>query len=280
MIAVTYLPHFRLTEVGRYFARNVEKFEGLNLKDVLIFVDDYGVGDRRSIITYIDSVIGNRNPTVEIRKWRDRNKCVLDMLRYLKEHTNDDITIIDSDVEVARIEGLEDLLKELKVLHMTDAKTPPEVLANPRRFASLGNRYGYELYCTPVRYRGRFFVGPKLCMMWNRQVVKRFNENIIRDLKEVMSDMLFGFSMVLPDEWSLAAVFYHSGIKYTYFINNAIHVRAYHSRGEEPRLSLFTPRAAVVYYISRRMLSRGYTGFFPVLLRSIASLGYHALRGH
>jgi hypothetical protein len=212
---ITYLPFYRIHEVGDYFSRNIEV---VGVKRAVVYIDNVYTDRQREIL-------GKVLPDVEVvaGNWRDRNTCFLTIIDDAIQH-GDNALVVDSDNEI--LPGLQEVDGPVVERHgfytILDLEASGWFIKS--RVMRLGavnvggkdvEVYGYKIAGLA---KGIYFIGPKQGVRLSPWLLRRIDVDFLRKLRNALKDVEPGIRNFISDETTLGMLLYYSGIRTTPFI--------------------------------------------------------------
>lgn len=218
---ITYMPFYRIHEIEEYFIRNINIIKP---KNAIVYIDNIFTEKQKKMLAKvvpdgIEIITGN---------WRDRNSCVLTIIKDAVEH-GDDALIVDSDNEIWP--GLQDLDGELvdkygfyTILDEEAFRSESEWRRFSRRTVRLGvvvlgereiEVYGYKI---AGRGKGIYFIGPKQGIRLSPWLLKHVDADFLDKLTKALEGVEPHVRNYISDETTLGMLLYYSGVRTTPFI--------------------------------------------------------------
>lgn len=243
-----------MQDVELYFSKNIE-----NVKPAksYVYVDEVFSDFQNKILNDIDL------KDVEFRSgnWRDKNRCIIQIISDLKKH-NGNCLIIDSD---SLLDGdfsqLDSKMESIGFPYYTILEHDRKTMAlDPKRVRNISN---FELNDKPVSVssfkiagisHAIFYLGPKQAIRIGESMLEKLDSNLITDIDSSLAAMHRGIANQLSDETTLGILFYYSGIKETPWVEYCRHMQ--HSAGTDSGRNFSRVLKSIVNYkLARKLFS-------------------------
>jgi hypothetical protein len=213
---VTYLPFYRIHEVGIYFSKNIEV---MRPKAAIVYVDNVYHEEQKEVLARvlpgdIEARIGN---------WRNRSDTWIAMLRDF-HMLGDEVMVIDSDnLVTSDLPKIHHELKGNPIYTILDEEAwkscPSHFLTRSRKIGELHIEsyskpvYAYRVYDDSLGglFRGGsvFFIGPKQVVA----VSKPLDQEILNKVERALDSVDTWLRNFISDETLLGVITYLSSIK-------------------------------------------------------------------